>query len=59
VSADAVTALYDKGVLTVRVAGAYAGAQPQRIAIANNQTRAHRPEATKQLGFRAFSSSNF
>ena len=35
VSGDAVTASYDKGVLTVRVAGAYTGAQPTRIAIAN------------------------
>jgi HSP20 family molecular chaperone IbpA len=35
VSGDAVSASYDAGVLTVRVAGAYAGAQPQRIAIEN------------------------
>jgi HSP20 family protein len=33
VSGDAVTASYDAGVLTVRVAGAYAGAEPHRIAI--------------------------
>jgi HSP20 family protein len=33
VSGDAVTASYDKGVLTVRVAGAYAGSEPRRIAI--------------------------
>ncbi|OBI83337.1 Hsp20/alpha crystallin family protein [Mycobacterium sp. 1245805.9] len=33
VTGEAVTASYDNGVLTVRVAGAYAGAQPQRIAI--------------------------
>ena len=31
---EAVSASYDAGVLTVRVAGAYAGAQAQRIAIA-------------------------
>jgi HSP20 family protein len=33
VTGDAVTASYDAGVLTVRVAGAYAGTQAQRIAI--------------------------
>ncbi|ORW88314.1 heat-shock protein Hsp20 [Mycobacterium sp. IEC1808] len=33
VTGEAVTASYDDGVLTVRVAGAYAGTQPQRIAI--------------------------
>jgi HSP20 family molecular chaperone IbpA len=33
VTGDAVSASYDAGVLTVRVAGAYAGEQPQRIAI--------------------------
>ncbi|MBV9513227.1 MAG: Hsp20/alpha crystallin family protein [Mycobacteriaceae bacterium] len=33
VSGDAVSASYDGGVLTVRVAGAYAGSEPQRIAI--------------------------
>jgi len=33
VTADAVSASYDAGVLTVRVAGAYAGSQPKRIAI--------------------------
>lgn len=33
VTGDAVTASYDAGVLKVRVAGAYAGEQPQRIAI--------------------------
>lgn len=35
VSGDAVTASYDAGVLTVRVAGAYAGSEPQRITIAS------------------------
>ncbi len=30
---EAISASYDAGVLTVRVAGAYAGTQPQRIAI--------------------------
>lgn len=33
VTGDAVTASYDAGVLTVRVAGVYAGTQPQSIAI--------------------------
>jgi HSP20 family protein len=33
VTSEAIAASYDAGVLTVRVAGAYAGAQPQRIAI--------------------------
>jgi HSP20 family molecular chaperone IbpA len=33
VTGDAVSASYDAGVLTVRVAGAYAGTQAQRIAI--------------------------
>ncbi len=33
VTSEAVSASYDAGVLTVRVAGAYAGSQPQRIAI--------------------------
>ncbi|HET8599385.1 MAG TPA: Hsp20/alpha crystallin family protein [Segeticoccus sp.] len=33
VSADAVSASYDQGVLTVRVAGAYAGTEPRRIAV--------------------------
>jgi HSP20 family protein len=33
ITGEAVSASYDAGVLTVRVAGAYAGAQPQRIAI--------------------------
>lgn len=34
VTADAVSASYDAGVLTVRVAGAHASAQPTRIEIA-------------------------
>lgn len=33
VTADALTATYDAGVLTVRVADAYAGTQPQKIAV--------------------------
>ncbi len=33
VTSEAIAASYDAGVLTVRVAGAYAGSQPQRIAI--------------------------
>ncbi|BBY33909.1 heat-shock protein Hsp20 [Mycolicibacter minnesotensis] len=33
VTGEAVSASYDAGVLTVRVAGVYAGSQPQRITI--------------------------
>lgn len=33
VTSDALSASYDAGVLTVRVAGAYAGTQAKRIAI--------------------------
>lgn len=33
VTSEAVSASYDAGVLTVRVAGVYAGTQPQRITI--------------------------
>lgn len=33
VTGEAVTASYDAGVLTVRVAGVYAGSEPRRIAI--------------------------
>jgi HSP20 family molecular chaperone IbpA len=33
VTADAVSASYDAGVLSVRVAGAYAGSEPRRIAV--------------------------
>jgi HSP20 family protein len=33
VTSEGISASYDAGVLTVRVAGAYAGTQPQRIAI--------------------------
>jgi HSP20 family molecular chaperone IbpA len=33
VTGDAVTASYDAGVLSVRVAGVYAGSEPRRIAI--------------------------
>lgn len=35
VTPDAVTASYDAGMLTVRVAGAYAGTTAQRIAVTN------------------------
>ena len=35
VTGEAISASYDAGVLTVRVAGAYAGTQAQRIAIAS------------------------
>ncbi|QLL07961.1 Hsp20/alpha crystallin family protein [Mycobacterium vicinigordonae] len=33
VTGEAISASYDAGILTVRVAGAYAGSTPQRIAI--------------------------
>ncbi|OBH20669.1 Hsp20/alpha crystallin family protein [Mycolicibacter terrae] len=33
ITGDAITASYDAGVLTVRVAGVYAGTEPRRIAI--------------------------
>ena len=33
VTSEAISASYDAGVLTVRVAGAYTGSQAQRIAI--------------------------
>lgn len=33
VGAEAISASYDAGVLTVRVSGAYAGSEPQKIAI--------------------------
>ncbi|HET8588736.1 MAG TPA: Hsp20/alpha crystallin family protein [Nakamurella sp.] len=33
VTADAVSASYDAGLLTVRVAGAYAGTEPRKIAV--------------------------
>ena len=35
VTSDAVSADYDKGVLTIRVAGSYAGTEPKRIPIAS------------------------
>jgi hypothetical protein len=38
---DAVSASYDAGVLTVRVAGAYAGTQAQRMAIESTQRSQH------------------
>jgi HSP20 family protein len=45
VTADAVSASYDAGILTVRVAGAYTGTQAQRIAISKGATAT--PEATE------------
>ncbi|GII31151.1 Hsp20/alpha crystallin family protein [Planotetraspora mira] len=36
VTADAVTASYDAGVLSVRVAGAHAGAEPRRITVSTD-----------------------
>jgi HSP20 family protein len=43
VTADAVTASYDAGVLSVRVAGAYASTHAQRIAITGAGTPAVEP----------------
>lgn len=40
VTTDAVSASYDAGVLTVRVSGAYAGTDAQRIAITTSETPA-------------------
>jgi HSP20 family molecular chaperone IbpA len=40
VTADALTATYDAGVLTVRVAGAYAGSEPQKIAVTGGKAPA-------------------
>jgi HSP20 family molecular chaperone IbpA len=37
VGADAVSASYEAGILTVRVAGAYAGRQAKRIAVASGE----------------------
>jgi HSP20 family molecular chaperone IbpA len=37
VSAEAISASYDAGVLSVRVSGAYAGTQAQRIAITSGE----------------------
>ncbi len=38
VTSDAVSASYDAGVLTVRVAGAYAGTEARRIAVSSSAT---------------------
>ena len=43
VAADAVTASYDAGVLTVRVAGAYAGTQAHRIPVTTGTAPALEP----------------
>jgi HSP20 family protein len=45
VSADAVTASYDAGVLTVRVAGAYTGTQARRIPVTTGTAPALEPAA--------------
>jgi HSP20 family protein len=45
VTADAVSASYDAGVLSVRVAGVYAGDEPRRIAIASGDAG----QATKEI----------
>lgn len=47
VTADAVSASYDAGVLTVRVAGAYAETEGQQIAITTGSTT---PAAVSELG---------
>lgn len=48
IASDAINASYDAGVLTVRVAGAYAGSTPQRIAVtaASAPTAAATADAT-------------
>lgn len=38
VTADALTATYDAGVLTVRVAGAYTGTEPRKIAVTGGRS---------------------
>jgi len=38
VGADAVTASYDAGVLSIRVSGVYAGQEARRIAITSGTT---------------------
>jgi HSP20 family molecular chaperone IbpA len=45
VSADAVSAPYDAGVLNVRVRGAYAGTEPRRIEIASGSSETPAVEA--------------
>lgn len=40
VTAEALTATYDAGVLTVRVAGAYAGTEPRKIAVTGGKSSA-------------------
>jgi HSP20 family protein len=46
VTADAVSASYDAGVLTVRVAGAYAGTEARRIAVTSGATESATESAT-------------
>src|SRR3954469_1259737 len=46
VDADAVTATYDAGVLGARVAGAFARAEPRRIAVTTGGTKTELPEQT-------------
>lgn len=46
VTADALTASYDQGILTVRVTGAYAGTEPRRIAVTSG-TPAVEPAAAE------------
>ena len=46
VTADAVSAGYDAGILTVRVTGAYSGSQAQRIAVAASPAAAAVPAGT-------------
>jgi HSP20 family molecular chaperone IbpA len=50
VTADAVSASYDAGVLTVRVAGAYAGTEARRIAVTSGaaETASETETATEQ-----------
>lgn len=48
VDAEAVSATYDAGVLSVRVVGAYASTEPRRIAVSTGTTELPAAEATGQ-----------
>lgn len=49
VTADAVSASYEAGVLTVRVAGAYAGTEARRIAVTSGGTESAAESATESV----------
>lgn len=52
ITADALSASYDAGVLTVRVSGAYAGTEPRKIAVTAGSTRvvSHADAETVEAG---------